>query len=130
MAGFPKERRMELKTIPTHGLQAARFRVRQHPPGGRGVPARDNGRALWSGCGQRPLSYDRPPPRRFRFVPVLCLPTFLYTLRRVTCPRRDHTKVVRMSRTDGKQRATRLWVGSLPVWPSGCRRRRLRGASV
>ena len=49
--------------------------------------SRANSRARCSGCGQRAPGYDRLGARRFQFVPVLGIPTFLvYARRRVACP--------------------------------------------
>ena len=64
--------------------------------------------ALCSGCGQPAPGYDRLQPRRFQFVPVLGLPTFfVYTMRRVNCPRCGKVKVERVPWAQGKQQATK-----------------------
>ena len=53
------------------------------------IEPRANGRPFCSGCGQRRRGYDRQPqPRRFQFVPLWGMAVvFLYTMRRVDCPR-------------------------------------------
>ena len=90
---------MELKTILNRvyklpGFMYGRIRlVRAGKEGERDrleveVRPRAGQWALCSGCGQPAPGYDRLQPRRFQFVPVLGLPTFfVYTMRRVNCPR-------------------------------------------
>ena len=52
-----------------------------------GIRARENTRAVCSGCGQRRPGYDRLPRRRFEFIPFWgILVFFVYALRRVNCP--------------------------------------------
>lgn len=49
--------------------------------------ARNNGKPICSGCGDRCSGYDtRPTPRRFDFIPIWMIPVVLiYTMRRVNC---------------------------------------------
>ena len=52
------------------------------------IEPRANGRALCSGCGCAAAGYDRLPQRRFEFVPLWGIAVFfLYSMRRVACPR-------------------------------------------
>ena len=75
------------------------------------VRPRADGQARWSGCGERAPGYDSLKPRRFRFVPVLGLPTFfVYAMRRVNCARCGNVKVERVPWADGKRRSTKALV--------------------
>ena len=77
---------------------------------------RANSRARCSGCGQRAPGYDRLATRRFQFVPVLGIPTFLvYAMRRVTCPACG-VKVEAVPWASGKQRATDAFAWFLARW--------------
>ena len=81
------------------------------------VRPRANGRAVCSACGRRGPGYDRLETRRFQFVPVLGLPTFLvYAMRRVNCPRCGTPKVERVPWADGKQRSTQAFGWFLASW--------------
>ncbi|MDE0624990.1 MAG: transposase [Bryobacterales bacterium] len=81
------------------------------------VRPRANGRARCSGCGERAPGYDSLQPRRFRFVPVLGLPTFfVYAMRRVNCPRCGRVRVERVPWADGKRRSTRALDWFLASW--------------
>jgi transposase len=53
------------------------------------IEPRANSRPVCSGCGRKRPGYDRQPePRRFQFVPLWGIAVcFLYTMRRVDCPR-------------------------------------------
>lgn len=53
------------------------------------IEPRANGRPVCSGCGQKRPGYDhQSEPRRFHFVPLWGMAVaFLYTMRRVDCPR-------------------------------------------
>ena len=121
-------RHLELKTILNRvyqlpGFVYGRIRlVRAAKEGERDrieveVRPRANGRALCSGCGQPAPGYDRLQPRRFQFVPVLGLPTFfVYTMRRVNCPRCGKVKVERVPWAQGKQQATKALGWFLASW--------------
>ena len=81
------------------------------------VQPRANGRPVCSGCGRKGPGYDRLPTRRFQFVPLFGLPTFLvYGLRRVNCPRCVAVKVERVPWADGKQRSTKAFSWFLSTW--------------
>ena len=77
---------------------------------------RAKSRARCSGCGQRAAGYDRLAARRFQFVPVLGIPTFLvYAMRRVTCPACG-VQVEAVPWASGKQRATDACAWFLARW--------------
>ena len=71
-----------------------------------GIRARENTRAVCSGCGQRRPGYDRLPRRRFEFIPFWgILVFFVYALRRVNCPECG-VKVERVPWAEGKSPVT------------------------
>ena len=81
------------------------------------VRPRANGQAQCSGCGERAPGYDSLQPRRFRFVPVLGLPTFfVYAMRRVNCARCGKVRVERVPWADGKRRSTKALDWFLASW--------------
>ncbi len=78
------------------------------------VLPRANGRARCSGCGEPAPGYDR---RRYQFVPVLGLPTYLiYEMRRVDCRSCGRVKVERVPWAEGKQRSTKALRWFLASW--------------
>ena len=81
------------------------------------VLPRANGRARCSGCGEPAPCYDRRERRRYQFVPVLGLPTYLiYEMRRVDCRRCGKVKVERVPWAEGKQRSTKALRWFLASW--------------
>ena len=81
------------------------------------VLPRANGRARCSGCGEPGPCYDRRERRRYQFVPVLGLPTYLiYEMRRVDCRRCGQVKVERVPWAEGKQRSTKALRWFLASW--------------
>ena len=75
------------------------------------VLPRANGRARCSGCGEPGPCYDRRERRRYQFVPVLGLPTYLiYEMRRVDCRSCGKVKVERVPWAEGKQRSTKAYL--------------------
>ncbi len=81
------------------------------------VLPRANGRARCSGCGEPGPGYDRRERRRYQFVPVLGLPTYLiYEMRRVDCRRCGQVKVERVPWAEGKQRSTKALRWFLASW--------------
>lgn len=81
------------------------------------IQPRSNSRALCSGCGQAGPGYDRDKePRRFQFVPLWGMAViFLYTMRRVDCPRCG-VKVERVPWAEGKQQLTTTYQVFLARW--------------
>ena len=81
------------------------------------VLPRANGRARCSGCGEPAPCYDRRERRRYQFVPVLGLPTYLiYEMRRVDCRSCGRVKVERVPWAEGKQRSTKALRWFLASW--------------
>lgn len=81
------------------------------------VRPRANSRALCSGCHEQAPGYDRLPPRRFQFVPLLGLAIyFVYAMRRVQCARCGKVKVERVPWADGKRRSTKALDWFLADW--------------
>jgi len=69
-----------------------------------------------AGCGHRGPQYDRLAPRRFEFVPLWGLRVFfLYTMRRVDCPRCGVT-VEQVPWADGKHQLTTTYMWFLARW--------------
>lgn len=80
------------------------------------IRARDNGKAVCSGCGCRQPGYDSLPQRRFEFVPFWgILVFFLYALRRVDCPICG-VKVESIPWAQGKSPLTTTYVWFLARW--------------
>lgn len=80
------------------------------------IRARDHGRAVCSGCGQRRPGYDRLPRRRFEFIPFWgILVFFVYALRRVNCPKCG-VKVERVPWAEGKSPVTTAYGWFLARW--------------
>lgn len=75
-----------------------------------------NGRALCSGCGSAAPGYDRLAQRRFEFVPLCGIAVFfLYSMRRVECPRCGVT-VEQVPWCDGKHSLTKTYRWFLAGW--------------
>src|SRR4030042_5558179 len=80
------------------------------------IRARDNGKAVCSGCGCRRPGYDSLPQRRFEFVPFWgILVFFLSALRRVDCPICG-VKVESIPWAQGKSPLTTTYVWFLARW--------------
>jgi transposase len=80
------------------------------------IRAREHGRAVCSGCGQRRAGYDRLPRRRFEFIPFWgILVFFVYALRRVKCPKCG-VKVERVPWAGGKSPVTTAYGWFLARW--------------
>jgi len=80
------------------------------------IEARANGRALCSGCGCAAAGYDRLAQRRFEFVPLWGIAVFfLYSMRRVDCPRCGVT-VEQVPWCDGKHSLTTTYRWFLAGW--------------
>jgi transposase len=80
------------------------------------IQARANGRAICSGCGQTAPGYDRLDERRFEFVPLWQIAVyFVYTMRRVNCPRCG-VRVERVPWCDGKHSLTTTYRWFLAGW--------------
>ena len=80
------------------------------------IEPRANSRAICSGCGQPAPSYDRLASRRFEFVPLWQIAVyFVYTMRRVDCPR-CNVKVEQVPWCDGKNQLTTTYRWFLAGW--------------
>jgi transposase len=80
------------------------------------VHARNNGRAICSGCRRPGPGYDRLPERRFEFVPLWGIVVyFVYAMRRVDCPRCGVT-VERVPWVRGKSHLTTTYRWFLARW--------------
>lgn len=80
------------------------------------VRARTNSRPLCSGCHWSGPGYDTLAPRRFEFVPLWGLAVlFVYTMRRVDCPRCG-VKVEAVPWAVGKQQITTTYAWFLAGW--------------
>ena len=81
------------------------------------IEPRANSRPVCSNCGQRRTGYDHQPiPRRFQFVPLWGLAVcFLYTMRRVDCPRCGVT-VELVPWAEGKNHLTTAYQWFLARW--------------
>src|SRR5437867_719923 len=81
------------------------------------IEPRANGRALCSGCGCAAPGYDRSPSlRRFEFVPLWGIAVFfVYSMRRVECPRCGVT-VEQVPWCDGKHSLTTTYRWFLAGW--------------
>ncbi|MCK4690338.1 MAG: ISL3 family transposase [Desulfuromonadales bacterium] len=77
---------------------------------------RRNSQPLCPGCGRRGSGYDVLSERRFEFVPLLGIPLFfLYSLRRVDCPRCG-VKVEKIPWAEGKNHLTTTYSWFLARW--------------
>lgn len=77
---------------------------------------RANSRAICSGCGRAGPGYDRLPERRFEFVPLWQIAVFfVYSMRRVDCPRCGAT-VERVPWAEGKCTMTTTFRWFLARW--------------
>ena len=77
---------------------------------------RKNSRAICSGCGRKRPGYDTLPSRRFEFIPLWgILVYFVYTRRRVQCPRCG-IKVERVPWAQGKRTVTTAYAWFLARW--------------
>lgn len=80
------------------------------------IEPRANGQPICSGCGQRAPGYDRLDERRFEFVPLWQIAVFfVYTMRRVECPRCG-VKVEEVPWCDGKNQLTTTYRWFLAGW--------------
>jgi transposase len=81
------------------------------------IEPRANSRPVCSGCGRKRPGYDRQPgPRHFQFVPLWGLAVvFLYTMRRVDCPRCGVT-VELIPWAEGKNHLTAAYRWFLARW--------------
>lgn len=80
------------------------------------IEPRKNSRAICSGCGRAAPGYDRLPERRFQYVPLWQIAvTFVYAMRRVTCPNCG-VKVEQVPWCDGKNRLTTTYRWFLAGW--------------
>jgi len=80
------------------------------------IRPRRNGRPVCSGCGRQGPGYDVLPPRRFDFVPLWGILTyFVYTMRRVECPRCGVT-VEQVPWGQGKSPITTTYAWFLARW--------------
>ena len=80
------------------------------------VRPRSNGKATCSGCGVRRSGYDTLPARRFQFVPLWgILVFFVYSMRRVNCPRCG-VIVEAVPWASGKQQLTTTYAWFLARW--------------
>jgi transposase len=81
------------------------------------IEPRANSRPVCSGCGRKRPGYDRQPePRRFQFVPLWGIAVcFLYTMRRVDCPRCGVT-VELIPWAEGKNHLTTTYQWFLARW--------------
>lgn len=80
------------------------------------IRARANGHPVCSGCRQPRPGYDRLAPRRFEFVPLWQIAVvFVYTMRRVDCPRCGIV-VERVPWASGKSHLTTAYQWFLAGW--------------
>lgn len=81
------------------------------------IEPRANSRPVCSNCGQRRTGYDhQPTPRHFQFVPLWGIAVcFLYTMRRVDCPRCGVT-VELVPWAEGKNHLTTAYQWFLARW--------------
>jgi transposase len=116
---------MQLKTIlnrvhPLKSFVYAKARMIDTPGGSTievTIEPRANSRPVCSGWGLKRRGYDRQPkPRRFQFVPLWGLTvSFLYTMRRVDCPRCGVT-VEMVPWAEGKNHLTTAYQWFLARW--------------
>lgn len=77
---------------------------------------RKNSKAVCSGCHSPAPGYDRLPERKFEFIPLWgFLVFFLYSMRRVECPRCGVT-VEEVPWSDGKRHQTKTYMQFLAHW--------------
>jgi transposase len=77
---------------------------------------RANAKPICSGCMRRRPGYDRLPPRRFEFIPLWgILVYFVYTMRRVNCPKCGIV-VEAVPWADGKSPLTKTYAWFLARW--------------
>ncbi len=80
------------------------------------ITARSNGRPICSGCHRAGPGYDRLTERRFEYVPLWAIQVFfVYTMRRVNCPRCGVT-VEEVPFGDGKSTLTNSYCWFLAGW--------------
>lgn len=80
------------------------------------VRPRRGSKAICSGCGKARSGYDTLPPRRFAFVPLWGIAVFfLYSMRRIDCPRCGIT-VEQVPWGCGKRRLTNSYAWFLARW--------------
>lgn len=80
------------------------------------VEARSNSRPVCSACGKPGPGYDRQPTRRFEFVPLWGIKTYLvYAPRRVACPTCG-VRVESMPWAVGKRPLTKAYAWFLAGW--------------
>ena len=81
------------------------------------VRPRRGSRAVCSGCHQPAPGYDHLPERRFEFIPFWgFLIFFLYSMRRVNCPRCNTVFAEEVPWGDGKRQLTRAYMLFLARW--------------
>lgn len=80
------------------------------------IRPRKGSRPICSGCGKPGPGYDTLPVRRFEFVPLWGIAVFfLYSMRRVDCPRCG-IKVERIPWAEGKNHLTTTYAWFLAKW--------------
>jgi transposase len=80
------------------------------------IQPRANGRPVCSGCGKRRPGYDHLTERRFEFIPLWQIAVvFVYTMRRVSCPRCG-VMIERVPWSSGKSRLTTAYQWFLAGW--------------
>lgn len=80
------------------------------------IQARQNSKAVCSGCGKKRAGYDLLKERRFEFVPLWGIAVFLvYSVRRVSCPECG-VVVERVPWADGKNQLTNSYRLFLSTW--------------
>lgn len=80
------------------------------------IEPRKNGRAICSGCNRQAPGYDRMVERRFQYVPLWQIAVFfVYSMRRVNCPRCG-VKVEKVPWCDGKNQLTTTYRWFLAGW--------------
>jgi transposase len=81
------------------------------------IEPRANSRPICSGCGRKRPGYDhQPEPRHFQFVPLWGIAVcFLYTMRRVDCPRCGVTAEM-IPWAEGKHHLTTTYRWFLARW--------------
>lgn len=116
---------MQLKTIFNHVTNFKPFVVENvemidlesNPTFEITMRARENGKPVCSGCGERRTQYDtQATSRRFHFIPLWMIPVVLiYTMRRVNCPACG-VKVERVPWAEGKSSLTTDYQWFLAGW--------------
>ncbi|GAB6081164.1 ISL3 family transposase [Desulfuromonas carbonis] len=80
------------------------------------IRPRDGSRPICSGCGRSAPGYDTLPVRRFEFVPLWGIAVFfVYSMRRVDCPRCG-VKVEKVPWAEGKNHLTTTYAWFLARW--------------